>query len=41
VGAGEGKRDDYLFQKLDIVINELFRRGFEIVPVSTLIEHAR
>jgi peptidoglycan/xylan/chitin deacetylase (PgdA/CDA1 family) len=41
VGAGEGNRDDYLFQKLDIVINELFRRGFEIVPVSTLIEHAR
>ncbi|HEY9594303.1 MAG TPA: polysaccharide deacetylase family protein [Spirochaetia bacterium] len=41
VGAGEGKRDDYLFQKLDIMINELSRRGYDIVPVSTLIEHAR
>ncbi|MGA2976331.1 MAG: polysaccharide deacetylase family protein [Spirochaetia bacterium] len=41
VGAGEGKRDDYLFQKLDLLINELVRRGYDIVPVSTLIEHAR
>jgi peptidoglycan/xylan/chitin deacetylase (PgdA/CDA1 family) len=41
VGAGEGKREDYLFQKLDIMINELARRGYDIVPVSTLIEHAR
>lgn len=41
VGAGDGKRDDYLFQKLDIMINELSRRGYDIVPVSTLIEHAR
>ncbi len=40
VGAGEGRRDDYLFQKLDILINELVRRGYDIVPVSTLIEHA-
>jgi peptidoglycan/xylan/chitin deacetylase (PgdA/CDA1 family) len=41
VGVGEGRRDDYLFQKLDLVINELTRRGYAIVPVSTLIEHAR
>ena len=41
VGAGEGKRDDYLFQKLDILINELARRGYDIVPVSTLIQDAR
>jgi len=41
VGAGEGKRDDYLFQKLDILINELVGRGYEVVPVSTLIEDAR
>ncbi len=41
VGIGDGKRDDYLFQKLDIIINELARRGYAIVPVSTLIEHAR
>ncbi len=41
VGAGEGKREDYLFQKLDILINELVGRGYDVVPVSTLIEHAR
>jgi peptidoglycan/xylan/chitin deacetylase (PgdA/CDA1 family) len=41
IGVGEGRRDDYLFQKLDLVINELARRGYEIVPVSSLIEHAR
>jgi hypothetical protein len=41
VGAGEGQREDYLFQKLDLLINELNRRGFDVVPVSTLIEHAR
>ncbi len=41
VGAGEGRRDDYLFQKLDILINELMERGYDVVPVSTLIEDAR
>jgi peptidoglycan/xylan/chitin deacetylase (PgdA/CDA1 family) len=41
VGVGDGPRDDYLFQKLDIIINELARRGYDIVPVSTLVEHAR
>jgi peptidoglycan/xylan/chitin deacetylase (PgdA/CDA1 family) len=40
-GVGEGRRDDYLFQKLDLVINELAKRGYDIVPVSTLVEHAR
>jgi peptidoglycan/xylan/chitin deacetylase (PgdA/CDA1 family) len=41
VGAGDGRRDDYLFQKLDILINELSGRGYEIVPVSTLIQDAK
>jgi peptidoglycan/xylan/chitin deacetylase (PgdA/CDA1 family) len=41
VGPGEGARDDYLFQKLDLIVNELIRLGYGIVPVSTLIEHAR
>ncbi|HTO23220.1 MAG TPA: polysaccharide deacetylase family protein, partial [Spirochaetia bacterium] len=41
VGAGEGRRDDYLFQKLDILINELAGRGYDIVPVSTLIQDAK
>lgn len=41
VGLGEGERDDYLFHRLDIVINDLIRQGYEIVPVSALLEHAR
>ena len=41
VGAGEGRRDDYLFQKLDILINELVSRGYDVVPVSTLVQDAR
>ncbi|MFW6313379.1 MAG: polysaccharide deacetylase family protein [Spirochaetota bacterium] len=44
VGISEdarGGRDDYLFQRLDILINGLLDQGYEVVPVSTLIEHAR
>ena len=41
VGIGEGNRDDYLFHKLDLLINGLIRLGYTIVPVSTLTEHAR
>jgi len=41
VGSGAGSRDDYLFQKLDLLVNELFRLGYNLVPVSALIEHAR
>jgi peptidoglycan/xylan/chitin deacetylase (PgdA/CDA1 family) len=43
VGISEearGGRDDYLFQRLDILIDGLIERGYDIVPVSTLIEHA-
>ncbi len=36
-----GGRDDYLFHRLDVLINGLIERGYEIVPVSTLMEHAR
>lgn len=36
-----GGREDYLFQKLDVLINGLIETGYDIVPVSTLIEHAR
>jgi len=41
VGIPQGSRNDYLFQKLDLLINGLMKRGYRIVPVSTLIEHAR
>jgi peptidoglycan/xylan/chitin deacetylase (PgdA/CDA1 family) len=40
VGRPEGERQDYLFQKLDLLIDALIKRGYQIVPVSVLIEHA-
>ncbi len=33
-----GKRDDYLFRKLDLLINGLLNEGYEIVTVSELQE---
>lgn len=44
VGVSEearGGRDDYLFQRLDLLINGLLEQGYEVVPVSTLLDHAR
>ncbi|HOX11953.1 MAG TPA: polysaccharide deacetylase family protein [Spirochaetia bacterium] len=41
VGVPEGGRQDYLFRELSLLVNGLLAEGYEIVPVSTLIEHAR
>jgi len=41
LGKSEGTRDDYLFQKLDLLFDGLLSLGYEVVPVSTLIDHAR
>jgi peptidoglycan/xylan/chitin deacetylase (PgdA/CDA1 family) len=41
VGTVEKGREDYLFQFLDLLINGLISQGYEIVPVSTLIHHAK
>jgi peptidoglycan/xylan/chitin deacetylase (PgdA/CDA1 family) len=40
VGRPDGERQDYFFHKLDLLIDALIKRGYEIVPVSVLIEHA-
>lgn len=40
VGRPEGDRDDYFFHKLDVLIDALIKGGYDIVPVSVLIEHA-
>ena len=40
VGRPNGERRDYFFHKLDLLIDALVKRGYEIVPVSVLIEHA-
>ncbi|MFO8041818.1 MAG: polysaccharide deacetylase family protein [Alkalispirochaeta sp.] len=37
----DGGRGDYLFHRLDVLINGLIERGYEIVPVTTLMENAR
>jgi peptidoglycan/xylan/chitin deacetylase (PgdA/CDA1 family) len=41
IGTVEGGRRDYLFQHLDLLINGLVSLGYEVVPVTTLIEHAK
>lgn len=41
VGTPGGGREDYLFQKLDLLIDGLLKRGYRVVPVTTLMEHAR
>lgn len=37
----EAEREDYLHQKLDLIINGLLKQGYEIVDVSTIMENAR
>ncbi|MCF7928919.1 MAG: polysaccharide deacetylase family protein [Spirochaetales bacterium] len=41
VGKPFGGREDYLFQKLDLLLNNLIADGYSVVPVSTLMEHAK
>jgi peptidoglycan/xylan/chitin deacetylase (PgdA/CDA1 family)/WD40 repeat protein len=41
LGVSVNNRDDFLFQYLDILINALTRLGYDIVPVSALIEHSK
>ena len=41
IGIPDGGREDYLFEKLDVLINCLIKRGYSVVPVSTLMQHAR
>jgi peptidoglycan/xylan/chitin deacetylase (PgdA/CDA1 family) len=37
----DGGRNDYLFHRLDVLLNGLIERGYEVVPVSTLMDNAR
>ncbi len=41
IGEVAKGRKDYLFQHLDLLINGLISRGYRIVPVTTLMEHAK
>jgi peptidoglycan/xylan/chitin deacetylase (PgdA/CDA1 family) len=40
LGITDGGRDDYLYRELALLIDNLMASGYQIVPVSTLIEHA-
>jgi peptidoglycan/xylan/chitin deacetylase (PgdA/CDA1 family) len=40
LGIPEGGRDDYLFNELALLVDDLRGAGYSLVPVSTLIEHA-
>jgi Predicted xylanase/chitin deacetylase len=41
IGIADGGRDDYLYRELALLVDDLVVAGYRIVPVSTLIEHAR
>ena len=41
IGKTDPGRDDYLFHRLDALINGLIGLGYSIVPVTDLIDHAR
>lgn len=41
VGIPDGGREDYLFQDLDLLLNGLLKRGYTVVPISQLVNHAR
>jgi peptidoglycan/xylan/chitin deacetylase (PgdA/CDA1 family) len=40
IGAPDGGRHDYLFNELPLLINALMAEGYDIVPVSRLMENA-
>jgi peptidoglycan/xylan/chitin deacetylase (PgdA/CDA1 family) len=41
LGLLPGGRDDYLFNNLEVLLDALTKSGYAVVPVSTLINHAR
>jgi len=41
LGIPPSGRDDYLFNRLEVLVDALVRAGYEPVTVSTLMEHAR
>jgi peptidoglycan/xylan/chitin deacetylase (PgdA/CDA1 family) len=41
LGLLPGGRNDYLFNRLEVLLDALIRTGYLVVPVSTIIEHAR
>jgi peptidoglycan/xylan/chitin deacetylase (PgdA/CDA1 family) len=41
LGTLPGGRQDYLYLRIEVLLDALIRAGYTVVPVSTIIEHAR
>ena len=41
IGKAEGRRDDYLYDRVSLLVNALTEAGYEIVTVDTLINNVR
>ncbi|MDR1177833.1 MAG: polysaccharide deacetylase family protein [Spirochaetaceae bacterium] len=41
LGLLPGGRDDYLFNRVDVLLDALVREGYDVVPLSVLMEHSR
>ncbi|MDR2101444.1 MAG: polysaccharide deacetylase family protein [Treponema sp.] len=41
LGLLPGGRQDYLFSRINVLLDALVRSGYSLVPVSTLMEHSR
>ncbi|MDR1445084.1 MAG: polysaccharide deacetylase family protein [Treponema sp.] len=41
LGSLSGGRSDYLFLRLNVLLDALVRSGYTVAPVSTLMEHAK
>ncbi len=41
IGVAPGTREDYLFDKIDVLLNAIIEEGYTIVPVDALSEKAR
>ena len=39
--GSEADRGDYVFQKLELLLNGLIKEGYEVVPVGLLMEHSK
>jgi peptidoglycan/xylan/chitin deacetylase (PgdA/CDA1 family) len=41
MGLLPGGRKDYLFSRINVLLDALFREGYTVVPVSVLLDHRR
>jgi hypothetical protein len=41
LGILPGARDDYLFNRIEVLLDGLVSEGYELVPVSVLMQQSR